>query len=135
MEKVILLTGQDGLPVEVKMNATSGALYRYREQFKSDFLTDLADIDKRIRRIKKTNNSEEDSKLEEFQQCRLEIFERIAWAMAKTSDPTIPTIDKWLDKFKMFAIYEVLPDIMELVTSMFMSSQKKAVAPQEVQEK
>lgn len=55
--------------------------------------------------------------------------------MAKTSDPTIPTIDRWLDNFKMFAIYEVLPEIMELVTSMFMSNQKKAVAPQEVLEK
>lgn len=131
MEKILIIDGQ-----EVKMNATSGALYRYREQFKSDFLTDLADIDKKIRKIKKTENSEdEDSKLEEFQQCRLEIFERIAWAMAKTSDPTIPTIDRWLDNFKMFAIYEVLPDIMELVTSMFMSNQKKAVAPQEVLEK
>ena len=130
MEKVIIIDGQ-----EVKMNATSGALYRYREQFKSDFLTDLADIDKKIKKIRKTENSEDDSKLDEFQQCRLEIFERIAWAMAKTSDPTIPTIDRWLDNFKMFAIYEVLPEIMELVTSMFMSNQKKAVAPQEVLEK
>ena len=35
--------------------------------------------------------------------------------MAKHADPTQPdNIDDWLDQFEMFAIYEVLPVILEL---------------------
>ncbi len=45
----------------------------------------------------------------------LEIFENVAYVMAKHADPTIPgTIDEWLDQFEMFSIYEVLPKILEL---------------------
>ena len=35
--------------------------------------------------------------------------------MALAADSTVPTdIDKWLDQFDMFSIYEVLPEIIEL---------------------
>ena len=45
----------------------------------------------------------------------LEIFENVAYLMAKHADPTQPdNIGDWLDQFEMFAIYEVLPVILEL---------------------
>lgn len=127
MEKVIIIDGK-----EVKLAATSGALYRYREEFKSDFLRDLTDLESKLKKIKKSENQDE-NRLEEFKQCQLEMFERIAYTMAKTADPSIPPIDRWLDNFNMFSIYEVLPEIMEIASSNFMSNQKKAIAPQGVQ--
>jgi len=48
----------------------------------------------------------------------LEIFENVAYLMAKHVDPMQPdNIDDWLDQFDMFAIYEVLPVILELWTA------------------
>lgn len=45
----------------------------------------------------------------------LELFENLAYIMALAADSTVPTdIDKWLDQFDMFSIYEVLPEIIEL---------------------
>ena len=42
----------------------------------------------------------------------LEMFENIAYIMAKHADSTIP--EEWLDEFSPFSIYQVLPKIIEL---------------------
>ena len=45
----------------------------------------------------------------------LEMFENIAYVMAKHADPEIPdTPEDWLDEFSTFSIYQVLPKIIEL---------------------
>ena len=45
----------------------------------------------------------------------LEIFENIAYVMAKHADPSVPnTPDEWLDGFSTFSIYEVLPELLDL---------------------
>ena len=45
----------------------------------------------------------------------LEMFENIAYIMAKHADPTIPdSPEEWLDEFSTFSIYQVLPKIIEL---------------------
>ena len=45
----------------------------------------------------------------------LEMFENIAYVMAKHADPNIPdTPEEWLDAFNTFSIYQVLPKIIEL---------------------
>lgn len=45
----------------------------------------------------------------------LEMFENIAYVMAKHADPSIPdTPEEWLDDFNTFSIYQVLPKIIEL---------------------
>ena len=45
----------------------------------------------------------------------LEMFENIAYIMAKHADPAIPdTPEDWLDAFNTFSIYQVLPKIIEL---------------------
>ena len=45
----------------------------------------------------------------------LEMFENIAYIMAKHADPSIPdSPEKWLDEFITFSIYQVLPKIIEL---------------------
>lgn len=45
----------------------------------------------------------------------LEIFEDVAYIMARHYDPTIPsTPEEWLDGFGVFSIYEILPEILAL---------------------
>ena len=45
----------------------------------------------------------------------LELFENIAFVMAKHADPNIPdTPEEWLEEFNTFSIYQVLPQIIEL---------------------
>ncbi len=45
----------------------------------------------------------------------LEMFENIAYTMAKHADPAIPDdVEEWLDGFKTFSIYQVLPELIRL---------------------
>lgn len=45
----------------------------------------------------------------------LEMFDNIAYIMAKHTDPSIPdSPEEWLDEFSTFSIYQVLPKIIEL---------------------
>ena len=55
---------------------------------------------------------EESSNLDMFS---LEMFENIAFVMAKHADARIPnTPEEWLDGFNTFSIYQVLPQLIEL---------------------
>lgn len=57
-------------------------------------------------------NREESSNLDMFS---LEMFENIAFVMAKHADAAIPdTPEEWLDGFNTFSIYQVLPQLIEL---------------------
>jgi len=54
-------------------------------------------------------------KLDRHVMFSLEMFENIAYIMAKHADPSIQdTPEEWLDEFNMFSIYQVLPKIIEL---------------------
>ena len=45
----------------------------------------------------------------------LELFENIAYLMNRHGDPSQPAdIDKWLEQFDTFNIYEILPEILAL---------------------
>ena len=45
----------------------------------------------------------------------LEMFENIAYVMAKHADPSISdTPEEWLDEFNTFSIYQILPQLIEL---------------------
>ena len=45
----------------------------------------------------------------------LEIFENVAFVMARQYDSTIPdSVEGWLEGFNFFSIYEVLPEILKL---------------------
>lgn len=87
---------------------SSAAIPRiYRLKFQRDIYKDLAALEKAI-----GDNTEEGSNMDMFS---LEMFENIAYVMAKHADPEIPdTPEEWLDEFNTFSIYQVLPKIIEL---------------------
>ena len=95
----------DGKQVSFKASAASPRIYRMK--FQRDIYKDLKALEKSI-----GDNSEESSNLDMFS---LEMFENIAFVMAKHADASIPnTPEEWLDGFNTFSIYQVLPQLIEL---------------------
>jgi len=92
---------------EVAFRASAAIPRIYRMKFQRDIYKDLAALEKAV-----GDNTEEVSNLDMFS---LEMFENIAYIMAKHADPSIPdTPEEWLDEFNTFSIYQVLPKIIEL---------------------
>ena len=95
----------DGKQVSFKASAAIPRIYRMK--FQRDIYKDLKASEKSI-----GDNSEEGSNLDMFS---LEMFENIAFVMAKHADAGIPnTPEEWLDGFNTFSIYQVLPQLIEL---------------------
>ncbi len=92
---------------EVAFRASAAIPRIYRMKFQRDIYKDLAALEKAV-----GDNTEEVNNLDMFS---LEMFENIAYIMAKHADPSIPdTPEEWLDEFNTFSIYQVLPKIIEL---------------------
>ena len=95
----------DGKQVPFKASAAIPRIYRIK--FNRDIYKDLRSLEKAV-----GEGDEQNSNLDLFS---LEMFENIAYVMAKHADPNIPdTPEEWLDEFKTFSIYQVLPSIIEL---------------------
>lgn len=87
----------DGQDVLFKASAAIPRIYRLK--FQRDIYKDLC-------------AGAEHSNLDVFS---LEMFENIAYTMAKHADPQIPNeVEEWLDGFNTFSIYQVLPQLIEL---------------------
>lgn len=97
--------GIDGKEVTFRASAAVPRIYRIK--FRRDIYKDLDALQKAV-----DASSEEASTLDTFS---LELFENIAYVMAKHADPSIPdTPEEWLDGFSTFSIYRVLPEIIDL---------------------
>lgn len=94
----------DGKEVPFRASATIPRLYR--AYFNRDIFKDIS----KLKEVKsKTENGTS------FEINDLELFENVAYIMAKHADPDIPnTPDEWLEQFNMFSIYEILPEILDL---------------------
>ena len=91
----------------VSFKASAAIPRIYRMKFQRDIYKDLKALEKSM-----GENSEESSNLDMFS---LEMFENIAFVMAKHADASIPnTPEEWLDSFNTFSIYQVLPQLIEL---------------------
>lgn len=123
MEKVLNIGGK-----QIKMKSTAGTMMRYRNNFNRDFIKDLVKL--------QTKLSDKLEKGQEFEAIDLDIFEKIAWCMAKTADNSIPDIENWLDEFDTFDIMQVLPELMNLlVANMEQINDKKKLEVQENEQK
>ena len=95
----------DGIDVPFKASAAVPRLYRLK--FRRDIYQDFAALQKSV-----GENTEESSALDIES---LEVFENIAYIMAKHADAAIPASpDEWLEQFNTFSIYQVLPKLIEL---------------------
>ena len=96
----------DGIEVPFKASAAVPRLYRIK--FRRDIYKDFAALQTSVQ-----EGDEEGSTLDIES---LEVFENIAYIMAKHADPkNVPdNPDEWLEAFNTFSIYEVLPQLIEL---------------------
>jgi len=95
----------DGKEVAFKASAAIPRIYRLK--FGRDIYRDLASLEKSV-----GENEEGESNLDLFS---LEMFENIAYVMAKHADTSIPdSPEDWLDEFNTFSIYQILPQLIEL---------------------
>lgn len=116
MTQKILIDGK-----EVSFRASAAIPRIYRIKFHRDIYKDLKELEKNI-----DGKTGEESTLDMFS---LEMFENIAYVMAKHADSSIPdSPEEWLDEFNTFSIYQVLPEIIKLWglnTEMSVESKKK----------
>ena len=93
---------------DVVFKASAAIPRIYRLKFQRDIYKDLSDLQKAV-----DSSRAEESNLD---MLSLELFENIAYIMAKHADPTtVPdSPEEWLDEFSTFSIYQVLPEIIEL---------------------
>ena len=92
---------------EVAFKASAAIPRIYRLKFQRDIYKDLAQLEKAV-----SANDEGESSLDMFS---LELFENIAYIMAKHADANIPdNPEDWLDEFSTFSIYQVLPELIKL---------------------
>ena len=96
----------DGKAVEFKASAAIPRIYRLK--FQRDIYKDLAELEKSVGK-----NDEQNSTLDSFS---LEMFENIAYIMAKHANPkTVPeSPEDWLEEFNTFSIYQILPELIKL---------------------
>ena len=95
----------DGIDVPFKASAAVPRLYRLK--FRRDIYQDFAALQKSV------GEKTEDSSALDIES--LEVFENIAYIMAKHADAAIPASpDEWLEQFNTFSIYEILPQLINL---------------------
>lgn len=103
IKKIITI---DGIEVPFKASAAVPRLYRLK--FRRDIYKDFSTL--------KTEVTEGDENKSEIGIESLEVFENIAYIMAKHADPeNVPdNPDDFLEQFNTFSIYEILPQLIEL---------------------
>ena len=96
----------DGIEVPFRASAAVPRLYRLK--FSRDIYKDFASLQKNVK-----DNDEGESTLDIES---LEVFENVAYIMAKHADPdNVPdNPDDFLEQFNTFSIYEILPQLIEL---------------------
>lgn len=112
MDKVLLISGK-----EVGLRATALTPRIYRHKIGRDIIQDMAKLQKAFNKASQLSKdaTEEERQEAQLSVMDLEIFENVAFIMARQYDQNIPdTVDTWLDQFDTFSIYEVFPEILNL---------------------
>ena len=102
IQKKITIDGQ-----EVAFKASAAIPRIYRLKYGRDIFKDLSKLEMGV---KENNEGQSTLDIES-----LELFENIAFVMAKHADPSIcDDTSEWLEQFNTFSIYQVLPQLIEL---------------------
>jgi len=107
MEKTITIDGKD-----VRFKSTAATPLRFKAQFGKDFFSEIIKLNK-LGKLKLDENEEFD--YEVLGLIDFEVFYNIIWSLAKSADPKIPEPITWLDGFEEFPMFEVIPELQELI--------------------
>lgn len=112
MDKVLTISGK-----EVGLRATALTPRLYRHKIGRDIIQDMSQLQKAFSKAAQISKDATDEEREAAQLSvmDLEIFENVAFIMARQYDQNIPdTVEAWLDEFDTFSIYEIFPVILDL---------------------
>lgn len=115
MEKTIEIDGK-----QVRFKSTAATPLRFKAQFGKDYFGEICKLEK----LAKTMTSKKLTDAEKLSVIDFDLFYNIAWIFAKTADKDIPEPIEWLDSIDTFPIGEILPQLMDLMTSS-MGTKKK----------
>jgi hypothetical protein len=115
MEKTIEIDGK-----QVVFKSTAATPLRYKAQFHKDYFSEILKLEK----LSKTMKSKKLTDAEKLEKVDFELFYNIAWVFAKTADKAIKEPLDWLDGFETFPLEEILPQLMDLMTSSMQSKKK-----------
>ncbi|KON86611.1 prophage pi2 protein 40 [Sporosarcina globispora] len=107
MEKTIQIDGKD-----VRLKSTAATPYRFKAQFNKDYIAEIAKLHK-LGKIDIKKDGEPNFEL--IEQMDFEVFYNIVWCMAKTADKSIPEPLTWLDDFEEFPLFDILPQIQDML--------------------
>lgn len=110
MEKILNIDGK-----EIHFKSTGAFLLRYKAQFGRDAIGDLIKLEKSMDKMKKKKD---------IDGLDTTIFFNLIWTLAKTANPKIKPPMEWLDTFNEFPIYEIVPQLQDLIYSTIQSSVK-----------
>ena len=125
MDKIVVIDGK-----EVGFRATALTPRLYRHKIGRDIIRDLNQLKRNYEKaidaqnIQKPGKDATEQQVNDYEQAMqdaqlsvmdLEIFENVAFVMARQYDQNLPnTPEEWLEGFAVFSIYEILPDILTL---------------------
>ena len=114
MDKTLNISG-----IDVKFRATARTPRLYRAIIGRDLIRDMNQLRKGYQKAvdirDKEDATEEEIRDAQLSVVDLEMFENIAYVMARHANPEITEpVDEWLDSFDMFSIWQVLPELLNL---------------------
>ncbi|MCI0766062.1 hypothetical protein [Bacillus sp. TL12] len=120
MEKTIVIDGK-----QVRLKSTAATVKRYKAQFRRDLFADMMKLGVigNISSQDGTQNPVDISNFD-FSKVDFEVIYDLVWLYAKTANPSIPDPITWLDGFDEFPIYDIMPEIDDMIEST-MGAKKK----------
>lgn len=113
MEKTITIDNK-----EVRFKSTAATPLRFKAQFGKDYFSQI------IKLNKLSEFKEEKSNYEVLENADFEVFYNIIWTLAKTADKTIPEPITWLDGFEEFPLFEIIPQVQDLIAASIQNKKK-----------
>lgn len=113
MEKTILIDGK-----QVTFKSTAATPLRYKRQFGKDFFAEII----KLSALDGLNSKKIDMK--KIDKLDFEVFYNVIWTLAKTADSKIPDPMTWLDGFDEFPLFDIIPELQELILSSIQTKKK-----------
>ena len=113
MEKTIEIDNK-----QVRFKSTAATPLRYKAQFGKDFFVDIM----KLSSIEGLNTEKID--INKIDKLDFEVFYNIIWVLAKTADKTIPEPMTWLDEFDEFPLFEIIPELQDLILGSMKTKKK-----------
>lgn len=113
MEKTIEIDNK-----KVRFKSTAATPLRYKAQFGKDFFVDIM----KLSSLDGLNSKKID--LKKIDKLDFDVFYNIIWVLAKTADKKIPDPITWLDGFEEFPMFDIIPELQDLILSSMQTKKK-----------